>query len=157
MTAEWFEARKEQLSAHLTQSNNAADSLFICSLTNKRFQSEGTYETYTRTNKFKAALKKAGLKEPPPPRVVQRQARPQAPPAPHMTQLQQGMAGLAVSDDRQSAPPVDSKYNDDEEEEDEGASSGWETASQIDDDTLAAVRLASLAVQLTERLRNETL
>lgn len=143
VTAEWFEARKEQLSAALTQANNAADSVYICSLTNKRFQSEGTYETYTRTNKFKAALKKAGLKEPPAPRVVQRQARPQAAPAQHMTQLQQGMAGLVVRDDgQQAAQLAESEYSDHEEEEEgEGNSSGWETASQIDDDTLAAVRL----------------
>lgn len=141
VTAEWFEARKEQLSVALTQANNAADSLYICSLTNKKFQSEGTYETYTRTNKFKTALKKAGLKETPAPRVVQRQGRPQAPPAaPHMTQIQQGMAGLAVRDDRlQVAQLADSEFSEEDEEE-EGASSGWETASQIDDDTLAAAR-----------------
>ena len=60
-----------------------------------------------------------------------------------MTQLQQGMAGLVVRDDgQQAAQLAESEYSDHEEEEEgEGNSSGWETASQIDDDTLAAVRL----------------
>lgn len=143
MTAEWFEARKGQLSAALTQANNAADSLYICTLTNKKFQSEGTYETYTRTNKFKAALRKAGLKDPPAPRVVQRQVRHRPAPASNMTQIQQGMAGLAVRDDKQQGTQHsendDSDEDEDGEEYEDGASSGWETASQIDDDTLAAV------------------
>ena len=78
MTAEWFEARKEQLQSLQSKAAAEAESLFICPLTNKKFQSEGTYESHTRTKKFKAALKKAGLTAAPPPRVV---AKTQPPPA----------------------------------------------------------------------------
>ena len=70
MTAEWFEARRHQLTSLQSQAQDSANRVYTCPLTNKRFQSEGTYESHTRTKKYQERLKAAGLKEPPPPKVV---------------------------------------------------------------------------------------
>lgn len=132
VTAEWFEARRSHLSSLQQQ---AADVVYICPVTNKKFQSQGTYENHTRTQKFRAALKKAALDTAPPPRVVPRRTADAARPSDsshgvQIAQLQQHLAGLAV---REAQPHQQDASDDDDE------SSGWETDSQIDDETLAAV------------------
>eukprot|EP00892_Ulva_mutabilis_P004475 jgi/Ulvmu1/239/UM001_0243.1 len=139
VTSEWFEARRSHLSS-LQQ--EAADVVYICPLTNKKFQSEGTYENHTRTQKFKASLKKAALVSAPPPRVVPRRTPETARPSEsnhgtQITQLQQHLAGLAV---RESQTIQESDSN-----VDDGDSSGWETDSQIDDETLAAAEVVGAA------------
>lgn len=135
VTAEWFEARRSHLSSLQQQS---ADVVYICPLTNKKFQSEGTYENHTKTQKFKAALKKANMETVPPPKTVPRRAADTARPngtnhGVQVARLQQHLSKLAV-DEAQRAQQIDS------DEDDDGESSGWETDSQIDDDTLATVR-----------------
>lgn len=131
MTAEWFEARRSHLSSLQEQ---AVDVVYICPLTNKKFQSEGTYENHTRTQKFKAALKRAGLETAPQPKTVQRRAadaaRPNTNHGAQVARLQQHLSELAVGEAQQG-------HDSDSDEDD---SSGWETDSQIDDETLAAVR-----------------
>lgn len=110
------------------------DVVYICPLTNKKFQSEGTYENHTRTQKFKAALKRAGLETAPQPKTVQRRAadaaRPNTNHGAQVARLQQHLSELAVGEAQQG-------HDSDSDEDD---SSGWETDSQIDDETLAAVR-----------------
>jgi hypothetical protein len=54
----------------------------VCPLTKKKFQSEATYQAHTHTNKFRAALKKAGLEEAPAPQVVKKRDGPAGGPPP---------------------------------------------------------------------------
>jgi hypothetical protein len=70
--------------------------------------------------------------------VVKRQPRTEQQNAtPHeVAQLQKSMEGLAVRESGFQS----SRLAANEIPEDDGDSSGWETASQIDEDTLAAVR-----------------
>lgn len=81
MTAEWYDARKQQLASMVAPPEAQ---VLVCPLTKKKFQSEATYQAHTNTNKFRAALKKAGLEEAPAPQVVKKRDGPAGgpPPAP---------------------------------------------------------------------------
>jgi pre-60S factor REI1 len=70
VTAEWFDARREQLKSLQAQAQSHADKVFVCPITNKRFQSEATYYNHTRTKKFSVALKNSGLTAAPSPKII---------------------------------------------------------------------------------------
>lgn len=130
MTYEWFEARREHLQSIQSKAQSDADNVFVCPVTNKRFQSEGTYESHTRTKKYREALRKAGLSEPPPPKVV-------------MKQRGAGQqAGPQGASDGGWAPGARGRGDDDDAASTSGSASGWET----DDDT-KEVRTCSAATR----------
>ena len=129
VTTEWFEARRDQLESRQSKAQAEADKVFVCPLTNKRFQSEGTYESHTRTKKFKEALKKAKLTEAPPPKVVTRPAgQAAAAQVRDVAAVTSGLGRLAMQED--SSADAD----DDDDADDDAEGSGWETDTEAEGD-----------------------
>lgn len=129
VTAEWFDARKEHLKSIQAQAQSHLDKVFVCPITNKRFQSEATYENHTRTKKFCMALKKLGLTETPEPKVIVK-TRPQTEAA--------DLGNAMTTFQRMSLQPATSsraRLDGSCEVSDDESDSGWQT----DDGTQEAI------------------
>lgn len=68
VTKEWFDARRAQLTS--MQNAQKTPKIFVCPLTNKKFQSEATYANHTQTKKFRDAMKMASLTAVPDAKIV---------------------------------------------------------------------------------------
>jgi hypothetical protein len=93
----------------------------VCSLTKKRFQSEGTYESHTRTKKFREALRRAGLSEAPPPKIV---TKPRTEALPENSDVARDVEAV---NSRMSKLGVTG-----EDEDAASSASGWETDDEQD-------------------------
>uniref|UniRef100_A0A061QV15 Pre-60S factor REI1 n=1 Tax=Tetraselmis sp. GSL018 TaxID=582737 RepID=A0A061QV15_9CHLO len=146
VTREWFEARKAQLAQSEKEREDAAEQVWICPLTKKKFNSEQTYLAHLRSKKYRELLKRRGLDSAPEPIVQQGQRRQRQPndtndltqvPAERTPSMHKAGYNLKpavptrnghVAKDTTSRisgtaePPADA--------EDAGSSSGWETASE---------------------------
>jgi hypothetical protein len=144
VTAEWFEARRGQLESLQSKAQADADKVFVCPLTGKRFQSEGTYESHTRTRKFKDALKKAGLSEAPAPTVM---SKPAAPPAGQAAQRGESDVAAARRDMGRLAVQEEGAAQGDDG--DQASGSGWETDTEASGEARCARRPVYMLVPLS--------
>mmetsp|Transcript_11229 Transcript_11229/g.30624 ORF Transcript_11229/g.30624 Transcript_11229/m.30624 type:complete len:495 (-) Transcript_11229:426-1910(-) len=155
VTKEWFEARKAQLASMQAQGAQAAVPpgcvrLWVCPLTKKVFKTEHTYQAHTRSRKYQDVLKKAGLEQPPAPIIshktiadtAEKQQQQQ------QQQRQQGAPGFKVVMPsgglplkKEDASPAQAgqqgkaeKEDGSGEDDDDDGASGWETASDNEED-----------------------
>lgn len=128
VTYEWFEARREHLQSIQSKAQSDADKVFVCPLTNKRFQSEGTYESHTRTKKYRDALRKAGLSEAPSAKVV---TKPRG--AAQQTGARGGDEGAWAAQQRGSQGRAGGEGGDDDTASTSGSASDWETDDGMDE------------------------
>eukprot|EP00873_Tetraselmis_striata_P002453 jgi/Tetstr1/422717/TSEL_013514.t1 len=140
VTREWFDARKAQLASSDAAKSAAAERVWICPLTKKKFSSEKTYEAHTRSRKYRDLLKQRGISgEPPAPVVALRggseapaSTAGAAPAAEAAAAARPDGAGYSVKPVGPAAAPkaapgkAAAEGNMDAEGDD---SSGWETAS----------------------------
>jgi len=127
VSREWFEERKAQLVQASATSSQAAR-VWVCSLTGKRFASAKTYETWTRSKKYRELLKGAGHEKDPGPEV--REVKPGAAGRGPGQQAPAG-GGFDVSAAKRAAGAVVASVGagEDSDDDDDDDGSGWETAS----------------------------
>ncbi|KAK9831427.1 hypothetical protein WJX81_003930 [Elliptochloris bilobata] len=139
VTREWFDARKEQLTA---TARTTATKVWVDPLTRRRFGSENTYLAHVNSNKYKELVRRSGRPAPDPVIVLRRAdagaapAQQPLPPSTGAPYVLKGPNGVDVPINAVRQAPEAAA----EEASEGGASdtdgSGWETASDssADDD-----------------------
>mmetsp|Transcript_14553 Transcript_14553/g.31692 ORF Transcript_14553/g.31692 Transcript_14553/m.31692 type:complete len:491 (+) Transcript_14553:70-1542(+) len=145
VTKEWFEARKAQLSVTAgSAGSEGIQKLWVDPLTKKKFMSENTYQAHVRSKKYQELVRKSGAPAPAPVIIMRKPGQEDqeqissqgtAAPAPARGstgfKVVQPSGGLPLKKDENNVPIA--QRADDGEDDD----SGWETASDEEEDSLA--------------------
>ena len=144
VTREWFDVRRARAAAAGGGGKGAADghehgTIWQCPLTRKKFASEAKWEEHKRTKKFAQLLKKSGATAAPAPTLIAKRPKEDA-----------AAGASGVGGGASDVPMADA-----DEEEDDDDDSGWETASDEDEDAMDEewdVRMSLFDNHLSESL-----
>ncbi|KAK9914964.1 hypothetical protein WJX75_002998 [Coccomyxa subellipsoidea] len=131
VTREWFEARKEKLAS---TTGTAVTKIWLDPLTKKKFGSENTYKAYVNSKKYKDLVKQSGKPAPEPAVSLRRAEPPVALPSAGPQQPSQAKAPYTIKAANGVYDMTAASRKQEDGDLDEDDESGWETASDEDEE-----------------------